>query len=227
MNHLFSKIPAIAVVLIDRDVLTLKGEELEGADLIELRVDLFEKIDDIESVFILARSKFSLPILATIRIPSEGGKREFLNRIEIYKKVIPYSDFVDVEILSDDFEKLRDLVESFGKKLIASYHRFDITPSNEELEEILRRSKKANAHITKIATLIEKKDDLERLLLFTINYKRENIIVIGMGETGKPSRVIYPIFGSLMTYASINTLSAPGQIQLRELLNVFRILGLR
>ncbi|MCS7203567.1 MAG: type I 3-dehydroquinate dehydratase [Thermodesulfovibrio sp.] len=223
----FKNIPAIAVILIDKDVLKLEPRSLEDADLLELRVDMFEDLSRTEEIFLIAKKKFRLPLLCTVRSPKEGGKKEIKNRLEIYKRVLSYCELFDIEIFSEEAEKLREITKNRGIKLIASYHRFDITPSVEELDRIFKEGKKLNADIIKIATMVNVREDLEKLLIFTLKYKEENIIVVGMGEKGIPSRIINPLFGSLITYAALNTISAPGQIYLQDIVNIFKIFGLR
>lgn len=227
MNSALKNIPAIAVVLTDKDVISIEKNEISGADLIELRVDLFENIENIEDTFRMAKLKFNLPILATVRIPTEGGKRQFNKREEIFRKVLPYSDFSDLEIFSNDVNQIKKAIKEYGKIMIASYHRFDLTPSMEELDEVFSEGKKMGGDIIKIATKVNESADLEILLLFTLKHKEDNVIVIGMDEKGTPSRVINPFFGSLITYAALKTISAPGQIYLRDLMHIFKILGLR
>jgi 3-dehydroquinate dehydratase-1 len=43
------------------------------------------------------------------------------------------------------------------------------------------------------------------------------MIVLGMGHLGKLSRVISPLLGAYLTFASLNTPTAPGQLSLQEL----------
>lgn len=227
MKAALKNIPAIAVVLRDIDVLSVEKEEVSQADLVELRIDLFENIDHIEHIFKEAKKKFNLPLLATIRNPSEGGKREFKNRGEIYKRVLPYIDFVDLEIFSGDTLSIKELVKEQDKILITSYHRFDSTPSIGDLEDVFTKGQRLGGDIVKIATMVKNSSDLETLLLFTLKHKRDNIVVIGMGERGVPSRIINPIFGSLITYAALRESSAPGQINLKDLVTIFKTLGIR
>lgn len=219
--------PAIAVVLTDEDVFTLEKPHINGADLIELRVDMFRDIENMEKIFEKAKAKFNLPILATVRHSLEGGKREIKDRIQIYSKIITLIDFVDIEIFSDEAQEIRRISSSHEKIMIASYHRFDKTPNLGELDEFFLKGKQLGADIVKIATMVNGRDDLETLLLFTLKHKNDKVIVIGMGEKGIPSRIINPIFGSLITYASIKTTSAPGQLFLSDMVNMFRNLGLR
>lgn len=220
-------IPSIAVVLTDDDVKSVIKTDLLDADIIELRVDMFKKINNVEGVFILAKDKYNLPLICTVRSPNEGGKKIIKNRLTIYEKVMPYCSFFDIEIFSNEAAHLKQLTKESNLKLIGSYHNFKNTPSIDELEKVFHRGKSLGLDIIKIATLVNEKEDLEKLLLFTLNHKKDKIIVLGMGEYGIPSRVINPVFGSMITYASLNEPSAPGQITLRELSKIFNILGLR
>lgn len=219
--------PAIAVVLKDEDVFTVSKETLSGADLIELRVDMFKEVDKVIDIFVLAEKKYELPLLCTIRLPQEGGKKEIKNRLKIYEAVMPYCSFFDIEIFSDEAFYLRKLTEETNINLIGSYHNFTHTPSLEEVEKIFDKGKTLDIDIIKIATMVNEQKDLETLLCFTIKHKNDNVIVLGMGQKGIPSRIINPVFGSLITYASLNEASAPGQIPLKELVNIFKVLGLR
>ncbi|MGB9711419.1 MAG: type I 3-dehydroquinate dehydratase [Thermodesulfovibrio sp.] len=220
------KTPAIAVVLNDRDVLSLNKNLLKEVDLIELRVDMFENIDRVEEIFAIAKEKFGVPLLCTVRAPEEGGKKKFDNRLNIYEKVMPYCDFFDIEIFAEEAKALRQLSKQNNIKLILSYHRFDLTPSEHELEGIFEIGKKLNGDIIKIATMINTKEDVETLTFFLLRHKNDKVIVIGMGENGKITRILFPFFGSLITYASLNLSSAPGQIALQDMINIFKKIGL-
>lgn len=223
-------IPAIAVVLRDEDVFSIPTEELKEADLIELRVDMFKNTENVESIkdtFALAEKKYNLPLLCTVRSPKEGGKKEIKNRIEIYKKVMPFCKFFDIEIFSEELKSLKDLSLKGDISLIGSYHDFTHTPSIEEMERIFERGIAKGVDIIKIATMVNEKKDMETLLSFTMKHKTDRIIVLGMGQRGIPSRVINPVFGSMITYAALNEVSAPGQIPLKDMVYIFKVLGLR
>lgn len=227
MSSFFIKYPAIAVVLNDRDVSSLDKSQLQGADLIELRVDMFSAIDNVTEVFREARKKFALPLLATVRSTLEGGVREIKDRLPIYNEVSSFADILDIEIFSDEAKEIEKICKESGIKSILSYHNFIETPHFEELERIFSEGKLLKGDFIKIATMVQKNEDMEILLSFTIAHKRDNIIVIGMGAKGIPTRIVNPIFGSVITYAGLNIKSAPGQISLSDMVNIFRILGLR
>lgn len=223
----FKNKPAIAVVLSDEDVFSLPKGKLKGADLIELRVDMFREIEKVREVFTVATKKYGLPILCTVRATHEGGEKKIINRLAIYKSVLPLCNFFDIEIFSKEAKSLRQLTKGTKLKLIGSYHNFKETPSTEEMERIFEKGRNLGFDIVKIATMVNAMEDLERLLQLTIRHRDNGIIVIGMGNKGIPSRVINPIFGSLVTYASLNRTSAPGQIALSELVRIFKLMGLR
>ncbi len=223
-------IPAIAVVLKDEDVLSFSKEELNGADLIELRVDMFqdtENIENITKIFDLAQRKYDLPLLCTVRLPKEGGRKEIKNRLSIYEAVLPFCSFFDIEIFCEEVSLLKELTRKANLSLIGSYHNFEYTPKLDELETVFDIGKKLGIDIIKVATMVNDKKDLETLLLLTLKHKEDKIIVLGMGHKGIPSRIINPVFGSLITYASLNEASAPGQLSLNDVFRIFRILGLR
>jgi 3-dehydroquinate dehydratase-1 len=229
-NFKLGEAPLIAGVLTDIDVLTAKKDSLNPADLIELRVDMFEDISlgHIENIFRTARENFKKPIIATVRDVKEGGQREIADRLGIYRAVVPLSDVIDVEIGSDDIlTEIKKLCNTYRKLLIGSYHNFESTPDDTFLDDIVSKGKDLGANIVKIAVMPENRDDLIRLFHFTLKHKDKGIITISMGDRGLPSRIFAPIFGSLITYGNINRPSAPGQMSVSELMDIFRKLKLR
>ncbi|MBF0609195.1 MAG: type I 3-dehydroquinate dehydratase [Candidatus Magnetobacterium sp. LHC-1] len=222
--------PAIAVALTNRDVETL--ETLYGADLMELRIDMFDcPIGEraagntvIRDTFVRARQRFDTPIIATCRSTAEGGFRQLQEdvRFEVISSVTPLADAVDIEINSPIAHRVIDLVRQAGKMVIASYHNFQQTPPIEELTAIISRCKEAGAHITKIATMANSQGDLQTMALLTLNHQTADIVTISMGRLGMASRVFLPLIGSLFTFASIETVSAPGQMSIQQVSKFLR-----
>ncbi len=222
--------PLIAGILTDSDIPAVNVDYLNAADMIELRVDMFDdtSFSHIESVFYATRERFRKPIIATVRDISEGGIKDLKDRLSFYKVAAPYADIVDVELNAKDlFPAVRDLCREQKKLLIGSYHNFESTPNGDFIDEIVIKGKEAGADIVKIATMANSKDDLVRLMLLNLRHKDKGLITISMGGEGLPSRVINPLFGSLITYGYINHPSAPGQISVSELLYIFRRLKIR
>lgn len=224
------EIPLIAGVLTDADIPLIDRNSLNTVDLIEFRVDMFENIlqNEVENIFRHASENFKKPIIATVRDVNEGGEREVADRLSIYRAVVPLSDVIDVEISSDDIlREAKKLCSDRKKLLIGSYHNFESTPDNAFLDDIISKGKSLGADIVKIAVMPENRDDLIRLLNFTLKHKDKGIISMSMGDAGLPSRAFAPVFGSLITYGYINRPSAPGQLSVSELMDIFRRLKLR
>ena|SRR5208283_5674552 len=223
-------VPLIAGVLTDSDVNGLGPGHVDSADIIELRVDMFDSFapEHVEQVFRTAREKFGKPLIATIRDTKEGGWKEIRDRPAMYRLVIPFADAVDVEILADDLMKqAKDLCRDNGRRLIGSYHNFESTPADNFLEQLIATGRRNGSDVVKIAVTVNEEDDFIRLMLLTLRHKSQGVITIAMGDRGLPSRVFSPLFGSLITYASINKPSAPGQLSAVEVLDTFRKLKMR
>lgn len=229
-NFKLGEKPLIAGVLTDADIPTINSDYLNAADLLELRVDMFENISPlhIEAVFKTVRDRLKKPIIATIRDVKEGGKQEIKDRLSVYRVVCPLSDVIDVELGSEDiFPKIKNLCEENKKVLIGSYHNYNLTPNGDFFDEIVIKGKEAGADIVKIATVANSSDDLIRLMLLNLRHREKGLITISMGDGGLPSRILNPLFGSLITYGYISHPSAPGQISVSELMYIFRRLRIR
>jgi 3-dehydroquinate dehydratase-1 len=67
------------------------------------------------------------------------------------------------------------------------------------------------------------REDVTRLMRFTEDHA-EPLVTIAMGDMGKVSRVVAPLFGSLFTYGYISHSAAPGQLSLEGLVDALRVL---
>ena len=75
--------------------------------------------------------------------------------------------------------------------------------------------------IIKIATNVINDNDNIELVKLLIN-KDKDIIVLGMGEKGKITRIISPLLGGYLTFASVDgNISASGQISLSDLIHIY------
>ncbi|MEO0259096.1 MAG: type I 3-dehydroquinate dehydratase, partial [candidate division WOR-3 bacterium] len=106
-----------------------------------------------------------------------------------------------------------------GKKLIISYHNFELTPANWILKEVFREARRWDADIVKISVKANSYQDTARLLCLGKEEEGEKIL-IAMGEYGKVSRVAGFVFGSVISYAFIGSAVAPGQLSLEEMVRV-------
>jgi len=129
---------------------------------------------------------------------------------------------VDIEI--ESAENLAARLDTFrGKaRLILSYHNYDGTPSPEV---VLRRLARIPADAYKIVTTARKPSDNYRVLALMKSNPRTPLIVLSMGETGFPTRVLSTAWGGLFTYAAPNSAegTSAGQVSARHLRNLYRV----
>ena len=75
--------------------------------------------------------------------------------------------------------------------------------------------------VVKIATNVVNDNDNIELIKLLIN-KDKDVIILGMGEKGKIIRIISPLLGGYLTFASVdNNISASGQISLNDLIQIY------
>ncbi|MGD9202866.1 MAG: type I 3-dehydroquinate dehydratase [Chitinispirillia bacterium] len=210
------KIPRIVAIIDDfYPIGTICGLKDRGADLIEIRVDcLNSDYDEIIGFIKKIRDNISIPSIGTIRENDFNRQK----RLEMYKTIIPYIDAVDIEI---DADITTDVIACASTKtLIVSEHNFNKTPDINSLNSIVYTAGKLGADIIKIAAMANSRQDVLKLLRFTENCQ-EDIVTIAMGEIGKITRVIAPLFGSLFTYCFIGHEVAPGQLSLQKMVEEF------
>lgn len=141
------------------------------------------------------------------------------NRLDIFKSIIPLVDAIDIEIDA----KINRQVIALAKKItvIVSEHDFEKTPATNKLQKLVDNADFLGADIIKLATMAKSSADVARLMAFTSATKK-NLVTIAMGDSGKVSRVIAPLFGSLFTYGFVTKSVAPGQIPVKELIEEMR-----
>ncbi len=129
---------------------------------------------------------------------------------------------VDLEIETAEIagEKL-DIFRGRAR-LILSYHNFEGTPA---MEIVLRRMLRVPADAYKIVTTARKPSDNLRVLSLARAHPRVSFVLLAMGETGFPTRVLSPMFGSLYTYAAPTSSegTAAGQVCARQLRQLYHI----
>ncbi len=193
-----------------------------GADAIEYRIDGFKNQDlDHCKEVIKFGSSLGLKGILTVRAKWEGGIEEVPNRLEYFYKLTPLVDFVDIELRASEVEKgeVRRVVKNNGKKLIVSYHDFEKTPCEEEIEEIFRRMVKDGADIAKVAFKANSYGDVSSLLCVAARQPIPTV-AISMGEKGKISRVAGFVFNSVITYCALEKAFAPGQLTVAEMVEL-------
>ncbi len=200
-------------------------------DLMEVRADYLEDISEKSLLNILKEVKekaYNTPIIFTFRTKTEGGEKDisYDEYLAFCKVGADICDYIDIEMMHfiDNVKELVQVVHQKGKKVIGSNHHFDKTPSNDDIENIMKSMEKAGADVCKIAVMPNQKKDVERFINISAKLNNEisvPIITMSMGELGAVTRICTNKTGSAVTFAAGVDASAPGQINievLRELL---------
>jgi 3-dehydroquinate dehydratase type I len=223
--------PVVAVSFTDLDSakdIALAREA--GVEIAELRIDLFARRDPAYVAAQIGRLT-GLPTLATVRLAAEGGAwtGDEGDRIGLYETVLPMVDGVDVELRAPQvLEIIAPLASINAKLLVISHHDFDGTPPYETLADIARRAVAAGADIVKIAAQVNDDADIAILARLLDERPAPNLVVIGMGEKGLPTRLLFPHEGSLFTFAAQgDRVSAPGQIAYERMIPLLGVSSLR
>lgn len=217
-NIILNGVPRVAIVVSDKE--NNKSIKSARADIVEIRIDQFERLDiGYIKDKIITRRKLNIPLILTIRSKEEGGEKNISDerKFNIFKDVISLGDAVDIELRFPLISKIVNIAKKNKKIVIVSWHDFKSTPNNKILKNILTIAKKEGAHLIKIAAKANKSEDVNRLMNFTQENKRMNIITIALGNIGAISRLVFPLAGSLITYSYINKPFAAGQIPLSVL----------
>jgi 3-dehydroquinate dehydratase / shikimate dehydrogenase len=129
---------------------------------------------------------------------------------------------VDLEV--ESAERIPDRLDTVRARcaFIVSYHNFESTPS---LDAVMRRMLKIEAWAYKVVTTARKPSDILRVLSCGKAHGKARTILLAMGESGFPSRILSPAFGGIYTYAAPLSAegTAAGQVCARQLRHLYRI----
>ncbi|AEB75144.1 type I 3-dehydroquinate dehydratase [Clostridium botulinum] len=233
-------IPKICVPLIGKNIEELEREakalnDVE-LDLVEIRADFFEDIYDISkvknAVYRIRNILKDTPILFTFRSYREGGEREvsdeFYFKLNTEVSKMGLIDAIDIELFSEKILELVKIAHSNKIKVIMSNHDFDKTPKKEEIISRLLKMQELGADVTKIAVMPKCSSDVLELLKATddmkVRYADRPFITMSMNGQGIVSRISGEIFGSAVTFGAIKKVSAPGQLNVKELKEILEII---
>lgn len=191
----------------------------QGADIIELRVDLYD--GDLKKIVKKAKESSGLPVILTLRSAQEGGRffgtpEEWMAKLE---PLLPYADYVDVERqFANNVMALRDA----GKKVIASHHSGQMVPLY--ILFVMERELRVYGDIPKIVVTPQGDEDVIELLSFT-QAANKPICTGVMGDRFRHARAMLPLFGSEFVYCHTGVPTAAGQYSVEEFAALRKILG--
>jgi 3-dehydroquinate dehydratase-1 len=207
----------IALVITDQE--TNAQIKNLGVGLLELRADLFKKLDPAYIIDqIKQRKLLKIPLLLTVRNQKdEGALKEFADdkKWAMITAALPLVDMVDIELSSPLLKQVIVLARKLGKKIIVSSHYLKGTP--KDLGSIFKKSLSTKADIVKIAAKANSFDDVMTMLAFTHRHHKQGLITMSLGPLGAISRLILPAAGSQYTYTFFNKPTASGQVDVATL----------
>ena len=225
--------PLFCIPLVAKDASELLAQAQVAHDLrpdvVEWRADSYGDLNT-ENLIESARNLRVLLdrelIIFTLRIQAEGGKAEISQeaRACAIDAVLRsgFIDLVDVEMCNglEFLEPILATARHHGVRTILSFHDFQATPSDETLLAKISAMIRQGADIAKIACMPREPGDVLRLLQVT-HYARKifpavPLCTMSMGSMGCLSRVAGFLYGSDMSFAIGQAVSAPGQIPIGE-----------
>jgi 3-dehydroquinate dehydratase-1 len=192
----------------------------EHADAVEFRLDLAA-----EPRAQLDAYDGELPIIATNRASWEGGRADDDERLATLAEGVehPAVEAVDVELASMEDgsgESVVSAASDAGVRTIISAHDFEATPEQAELEATLR-SACEYGDVGKLAVTAQDRGDALAILAATheVTDEGHTVATMGMGEPGRHTRAVAPLYGSKIGYAPVYSAdaTAPGQYDLATL----------
>ncbi|MEJ2272068.1 MAG: type I 3-dehydroquinate dehydratase [Candidatus Bathyarchaeota archaeon] len=213
----------------DECVDLIRKAEAQNADFIEIRLDYLDDYGRINKI----PSQSKIPLIATNKSIKQHGafsgtesdRQKIL--IEAAKKGF---DYVDIDLGTRNQTKLISNLHKYGTRVIVSFHDFKKTPSLSELNNILNEMLFLQADVCKIITTAQSmKDNLLALNFVSDASKKTKIVCFAMGEFGKHSRLVSPLFGAYFTFASLDEKrkTAEGQLTLKEMNLAYETLGIK
>ena len=193
----------------------------EDIDYIELRLDLIDDVNTHIAKELLGQIKHltDKKIILTNRTKLEGGFFEGSEgeRIQILVDNADLADIVDVELFTE-----KDLIQRVidaADKTIISYHNFSQTMDFDSLQKIIDEAS-GMGDIAKIAVKPNSIEDTYVILRLLL--ENDNLIAISMDNLGTYTRIVAPIMGSPVTYASVGNKSAPGQLDIHQTIEMIK-----
>lgn len=197
-----------------------KAQEAQ-ADLVEVRLDQLQDATELSSLSKIGKT----PLIATNRKAAVAKMDPQQTLLRAAKSGFEY---VDIDVNNPNLkENLKEII-NFGTKPIISFHDYLGPLADTELESILEKEIENGAELCKIVTTAKTLEDNLSLLHFVQRASRKaKIISFAMGEKGKISRLLSPLFGAYLTFACLDgaTETAPGQMSIQEMKIAYGFLG--
>ena len=204
------KRPKICAVVTENDYKVAAGIS-QFVDFYEVRIDL---IGDGWQGWV---GRLNRPWIACNRLAEEGGNWSGSEKdrvAKLFEAIEAGARIVDIELRTDGLYGIVEQIKEKEARCLISVHNLKETPNLKELKVVIGQELAAGADICKVATTaLRFEDNLTLLRLFRL-FPGVDLVALAMGEVGVCSRVLSPMLGSYLTYASLmeGKESAAGQL---------------
>jgi 3-dehydroquinate dehydratase-1 len=199
------------------------------ADAMEVRVDalLAQKVgvEEIEATL----KKHRHPVLLTLRIPIEGGRRAWKTkeRRELFLRLLPQVEAIDVELAAARaMQPVIDEARRTGKTVVLSAHALKRPATPAQIARWVGEFDHQPRTILKVAGRIESWRDLQQLAALLVNHPDWPLAVMGLGRYAAQSRAVLTALGSRLVYGYLDRPAAPGQPSAAEMRKMVKTLSL-
>jgi 3-dehydroquinate dehydratase type I len=202
----------------------MEKAEAAHADFIEVRLDrLKDCLENRQGLADLA-AHGKTPKIATVK----ASRTETEYRQMLLNAAKSGFEYVDVDLSTPQLENLVEELKALGAKPIVSFHKFDGPLSTSELNSVLEGEISSGAEVCKIVTNAKQMTDNLTTLNFTSSASsKTKLVCFCMGEAGKVSRLLSPLFGGFFMFASLErgNETASGQMTIQEMKEAYALLG--
>jgi 3-dehydroquinate dehydratase-1 len=186
----------------------------------------------------LATYDGELPLLVTNRAAWEGGAAGAerrptpdaapgadADRLETLREAVTHDATVAVDlelatVEADHASPLLNAADEHDVRVVVSTHDFETTPTVDAMCDTLERAAHSG-DVGKLAVTATDRGDVLDLLTVThrLSAAGERVATMAMGEAGRHSRAVAPLYGSRIGYAPVDPerATAPGQYDLETL----------
>jgi 3-dehydroquinate dehydratase type I len=207
----------------------IEKAEKARADFVEVRLDCLEisrKLSDLSA-------STRIPLIATNKPQSEKGYfagTETERQQTLLNAAKNGFQYVDVDLSSPKHKDTVSQLKLLGAKPIVSYHKFDGALNASAMEKVLDEEIASGASVCKIVvTAKQVEDNLPVLSFVSFASSKAKLVCFCMGEQGKISRLLSPMFGAFFTFASLENgcETAVGQMSISEMRSAYSVLGMK
>jgi len=222
--------PRICVSILPKNNLEalnlIEKAEKAKADIIEVRLDCLETSRNLSEL----SASTKVPLIATNKLQSEKGffaGTESERQQTLLNAAKSGFEYVDIDLSSPKHKETISQLRLLGAKPIVSYHKFDGALNISAMTAVLDEELASGALVCKIVVTAKQIEDTLPVLSFvSFASSKAKLVCFCMGEHGRISRVLSPLFGAFFTFASLEegSATAVGQMSINEMKTAYTLL---